>query len=261
VRQAQQEQLAFTERVYAIQTMLGERTLANELSRQAAIARGAAAGSQTQLKALEQVAQQTKALSEQAKQFLGQALSASDELARKAGREAPVLVSKEQLAQDAAERQRQLEEAQRVFDTGGQISREDFQALAGGGLEGLRDQKRAGQSALAGEMARTSVARGRPLSDFLSPGGTPDPAAAFAEQINTAFTSPMDLFEKQVGTQFASVVAKAGPHFAELSVLWGEAVDAMVKKAESGSSKMGAALYETFKAKLTKDLEREVKTF
>ena len=253
-RQAQQEKIALQERIFAIERSLGERQLHDDLARQSAIAAGARAGSQTQLKALEAVAQQVKALSEQAKQFVNEALSAQDALARKAGTAAPEFVSKESLAQAAAERLTQLEEAQRTFTMGGQIRREDVQALAGGELGRLQQQKAAGQREIAGVLGR-----GPGFGPAL--GATADPATAFAEQINLAFEKPIDTFTTQVGPAFASMVSKANPQFEEMANLWGKAVDQMVKKAEDGSSKMGEALYQNFSRRFVKDLEREIRTF
>src|SRR5262249_49411091 len=152
-----EEILAQAERVFAIQQQLGQRTLHDELSRQTTIAQGARAGSETQLKALERVAQQVKALTDQARQFASQALAATDEGARRQGREAPELVSRDQLAADAAERIRQLEEAQRTFELGGQISRQDFQALAGGELDRFREQQAAGRAALARQIGESGM--------------------------------------------------------------------------------------------------------
>lgn len=253
-RQAQQEKIGLQERVFGIERMLGERSLHDDLARQSAIAAGARAGSQTQLRALEAVAQSVKALSDQAKQFVGEALAAQDAVARKAGAAAPEFVSRESLAQAAAQRLTQLEEAQRTFTMGGQIGREEAQALAGGELGRLQQQKAAGQREIAGVLGR-----GPGFGPAL--GATADPATAFAEQINLAFEKPIDTFTTQVGPAFASMVSKANPQFQEMTDLWSKAVDAMVKKAEDGSSKMGAALYENFKTRLVRDLEREVKTF
>jgi hypothetical protein len=253
LRQAQQEQIAIQERVFAIQRMLGERSLHDDLQRQTAIAQGARAGSQTQLKALEQVASLTKGLSDQAKDFLNTALAASDELARKQGR-APGPVSMTGLgglAQTAATRFAQLTAAERTFQTGGEIAPEDVRAIFGGELDKLRQQREAGLKTLAQNVGR--FGGGIPGGDLTQ--------VAFGEQIARAFEKPIDTFTSQVGPQFASMVSKAAPQFDEMTDLWSQAVDKMVKKAEDGSSKMGAALYETFKTRLARDLDREVKTF
>jgi hypothetical protein len=255
VRQAQQEQIALQERVFAIQRSLGERSLHDDLARQTSIARGAQAGSQTQLRALEQVAQMTKALSDQAKEFLSSALAASDEVARKAGREPSRFVSATgigaSLAATTAERFTQLQAAERTFQAGGEIKREDFESLMRGELDRLRTQREAGLRTLAQNVGQTGI--GVPAGDLTQ--------AAFGEQIARAFEKPIDTFTSQVGPQFASMVSKAAPQFDEMTDLWSQAVDKMVKKAEDGSSKMGAALYETFKTRLARDLDREVKTF
>jgi hypothetical protein len=254
-RQAQQEQIALQERVFAIQRMLSERTLQDDLSRQTAIARGAQAGSQTQIKALEQVASLTKALSDQAKEFLTSALAASDELARKAGREPSKFVSfgglGTSLAEQTATRFAQLTEAERVGRAGGMVSREDFEALMRGELDKLRTQREAGLKRLAQNVGQ--FGGGIPRGDLTR--------AAFGEQIAGAFEKPIDTFTAHVGPQFASMVDKAKPEFLEMSEIWAKTVDTMVKKTEDGTSKMEKALYQNFKAWLARDLDREVKTF
>jgi hypothetical protein len=254
-RQAQQEQIALQERVFAIQRMLGERTLQDDLARQTAIATGARAGSQTQIKALEQVASLTKALSDQAKEFLNSALAASDELARKAGREPSKTVSAgglgTSLAAQEAERFKKLTEAERIFQAGGEISREDYLQLQRGELDKLRTQREAGLKRIAQNIGQ--FGGGIPRGDLTQ--------AAFGEQIAGAFEKPIDTFTAQVGPQFAAMVDKAKPEFLEMTEIWAKAIDTMVKKTEDGTSKMQIAMYGNFKAWLARDLDREVKTF
>jgi hypothetical protein len=255
-RQAQQEQIALQERVFAIQRMLGERTLQDDLARQTAIATGARAGSQTQIKALEQVASLTKALSDQAKEFLTSALAASDELARKAGREPSKTVSigglGTSLAAQTAERFKKLEEAERTAQVGGEISREDYEAIfMRGELAKLRTQREAGLKRIAQNIGQ--FGGGIPRGDLTQ--------AAFGEQIAGAFEKPIDTFTAQVGPQFAAMVDKAKPEFLEMEAIWAKTIDAMVKKTEDGTSKMQIAMYGNFKAWLARDLDREVKTF
>jgi hypothetical protein len=254
-RQAQQEQIALQERVFAIQRMLGERTFQDDLDRQTSIARGAQAGSQTQIKALEQVASLTKALSDQAKEFLTSALAASDALDRKAGREPSKYVSfgglGASLAEQTATRFAQLTEAERTAQAGGMISREDTEALMRGELDKLRTQREAGLKRLAQNVGR--FGGGIPTGDLSR--------AAFGEQIAGAFEKPIDTFTSQVGPQFASMVDKAKPEFLEMTELWATAIDTMVKKTEDGTSKMERAMFQNFKAWLARDLDREVKTF
>ncbi len=223
LRDAQREQAALADRLAAIQDVLGQRTLREEVARQAAIAQGAQAGSQIQLKALEQVAQKVAQLHQQAQAFLSQALGAADALARKAGIEPSAFVSTASLAQAAAEQTRQLEEAQRTFTSGGAIKREDFQALMGGELKALLEQRRAGFAA-GGEGA----------------------LGGFAAQFAQAFTPPEDLFKAAIGPRMTEgwddLLASATASFAELEKLIAASWDRIVAKTQDGTSRLATSI-------------------
>lgn len=267
-RQTQQELLAQTEQVFSIQRTLGQRSLQDDLARFAAIANAARAGSKTQLDALARVASAVKAMSDQARQFLTEALSASDQVAQQLGRESPEFVSLDQLAQDAAARMQQLEEAQRTLEFGGSIRREDFQALAGGQLDRLRAQREAGRFATAAEIARTSVDAGQGFDAFQAGlGGGRNlarPESLFRGQLGEAFTEPDDLFRRHVGGMsraLEELVTSADADFKELEAIVDRSMTVIEERVQRTSSTLRTSLRETIKTDIARELDRDSKLY
>jgi hypothetical protein len=250
-RQTQQELRGQVEQLHAIQRTLGARTLAEDLARFTATARAAETGSKAQLDALAKVAAQVKALSEQARAFLGEALSASDSVSKRLGRGDQELVSLAGLAQDAAEQQRHLEEQQRILELGGSIRREDFSALAGGQLERLRTQRDAGRSALARSLGETGIAPSAGLAT---------PAASFGAQLAEAFTPAAARFEDLVGS-LDGLVTSGERAFQQLETVADRSFAAIVAKAEATGVVLGERLVEKVKSAIARDLDREMKLF
>lgn len=267
-RQTQQELLAQTEQIFAIQRTLGQRSLRDDLSRFSATATAAQAGSKVQLDALAKVAASAKALNDQAKAFLSEALAASDRLAASQGREASEFVSLAQLARDAAADQARLEEAQRTLEFGGAIRREDFQALAGGQLERLRAQADAGRSATAADLARMSVDRGQGLGAFQASlsgaGGLGTRQSAFGAQLGEAFSEPADLFRRSVEGMTDSLeglVTSADSDFKDLETIVDRSMTVIEQRVERTSSTLRTRLREVIKTDITRELDRDSKLF
>ncbi|MEX2222782.1 MAG: hypothetical protein WEG40_13375 [Candidatus Rokuibacteriota bacterium] len=268
VRQTQQELLARTEQLFSIQRTLGQRSLQDDLTRFTTTAHAAQVGSKTQLDALAKVAAQVKALSDQAKAFLGEALSASDRLAKAQGREPSEFVSLTQLATDAAADQARLEEAQRTLQFGGAIKREDFDALRGGALEQLRTQAGAGRSVTARDLARMSVDQGQGFDAFSAglagAGGLARPDNLFGAQLGAAFTPPADLFRDRVGDltgSFDALVTSGDEAFASLEDVATRTFAKIRAAAETTGAAVAVGLVERVKQSIARDLDRDMKLY
>ena len=256
-RQTQQELLAQTEQIFAIQRTLGQRSLREDLDRFASTAAAAKAGSKVQLDALAKVAASAKALSDQAKQFLSEALATSDAVAQREGRDSPEMVSLAQLAQDAATQQTRLEEAQRTLETGGQISRTDFQALAGGQLDRLRAQRDAGRGALARQIGESGGQVGG-LGNLATPG------SLFASQLGEAFTEPADIFRRSAGGMtdaLDGLVKSADSDFQALEAIVDRSMTAIEQRVQRTNSTLRTGLRETVKTDIARDLDRDSKLY
>lgn len=268
VRQTQQELLARTEQIFAIQRTLGQRSLQDDLGRFATTAAAAQAGSKVQLDALAKLAASTKALADQARAFLGEALAASDRLAAAQGRDSAEFVSLDQLAQDAAADQARLEEAQRTLQLGGQISRADFSALQGGSLEQLRRQADAGRGATARDLAVRSVDGGQGIGAFQAglggAGGLGTRQSVFGAQLSEAFTAPEDLFRRAVGGMtdaLEGLVTSGESDFHALEQIAVDTFGRIVAEAQKTGSAVAGGLVARVKAEIARELDRDAKLY
>ena len=267
-RQTQQELLAQTEQLFAIQRTLGQRSLQEDLQRFSSTAAAAQAGSKVQLDALAKVAASAKALSDQAKQFLGEALAASDRLAQSQGRDPSELISLNQLATDAAAEQARLEEAQRTLSSGGQIKREDFQALSGGALTQLRAQADAGRSVTARDLATMSVDSGQGLGAFQAglggAGGLGQRQSVFGAQLGEAFSEPADIFRRSVGGMtdaLDGLVKSADSDFLALEAIVDRSMTVIEQRVQRTSSTLRTSLKEAVKTDIARELDRDNKLY
>jgi len=267
-RQTQQELIAQTEQIFAIQRTLGQRSLRDDLDRFASTAAGARAGSKVQLDALAKVAASAKALADQARQFLGEALAASDRLAQSRGLDPSAFVSLTQLAQDAADEMTRLEEAQRTLAIGGEISRADFQALAGGQLERLRSQADAGRSATAADLARLSVDSGQGIGAFQAglggAGGLGTRQGVLGAQLGEAFSEPADIFRRSVGGMtdaLDGLVKSVDSDFKDLETIVDRSMTAIEQRVQRASSTVRTSLKQAIKTDIARELDRDLKTY
>jgi len=260
-----QELISRAQMFFQLQKDLGQATLQDELRRQTDIAQAAVAGSKVQLDAIAQVGKLVAQQAAEAKAFLSQALAASDALRQKAGIEPSAFVSGASLARDAATRARQLEEAQKTFTSGGAITREDFQALAGGQLKQFQDQQKAGAAALAQQSVDLGQSPEAFAAGLQGPGGR---GAPFEAQLAQAFTPPEDMFKTTIGqrlsdqvdeavakatSSFTDLVTKGSESFQELMATAAAAFgnieklvagtwDRIIAKTQDGTSQLGASI-------------------
>lgn len=267
-RRTQQELLAQTEQIFSIQRTLGQRSQQDDLARFASTAAAAQAGSKTQLDALAKVAASSKALADQAKQFLGEALAASDQLAQSQGKDLSEFVSLNQLATDAAAEQARLEAAQRTLSIGGEIKREDFQALQGGALERLRAGAEAGRGVTAADLARMSVDSGQGLGAFQAgldgAGGLGTRQSVFGAQLGEAFSEPADIFRRSVPGMtdaLEGLVSSGEQAFQDLETVAVASFRRIEAEARRTGSVVGESLVQRAKDSIARDLDRDLKLY